>query len=114
MSGPRLTSGMLVGAIIRQTQALGGHAMVLARGDETAGALLVALTDRGEALGFFERGLVASGGYDWVRCGPAPEDGPEEAANYLERRRRFDPDLWVIEVDLRDGEAMLAAFGSNV
>ena len=43
----RLTSTMLVGALIRSAQAQGGNAMVLAKGDATSGAILIQTIDRG-------------------------------------------------------------------
>lgn len=109
MSGEaRLTSALLVGAMIRRTQALGGHAMVLAKGDETAGAIIIVLAERGRTLRFLERGMDPSGDYRWIPCGPEPADDPAPGDDYLARRRRFDPDMWIVEIDLDEGERMLA------
>ncbi len=43
----RVTAGLLVSALIRRVEAEGGHAMVLAKGDATSGAILIALAVRG-------------------------------------------------------------------
>jgi len=69
---------------------------VLARGDATAGALLVQLAERGIPGPLLERMLGPKGNYLWQPTGP--EDDAERT-DYIARRRRSDPDLWVIELD---------------
>ena len=99
----RLTAGMLVSALIRRVEAEGGSGMVLAKGDATAGAILVQLANRGEAGALIERTLGVDG-YAWRATGP---DDPVARGDYLARRRRNDPDLWVIELDSPDAEAIV-------
>jgi hypothetical protein len=84
---------MIVAALIRRTEAAGGHAAVLARGDATAGTLLVQLAERGVAGALLER-MPGASGFRWTETGPA-----EGRADYLARRRRADPDLWIVELD---------------
>jgi hypothetical protein len=96
----RLTAGFLVSALIRRAEALGGNGAVLARGDATAGALLIQLSERGIAGDLLERRLDGKGGYIWSPIGPDEED---KRADYIARRRRGDPDLWIIELDVADG-----------
>ena len=43
----RITSKTLVSALRRQVEAAGGHAMVLTKGDEISGAVILALANRG-------------------------------------------------------------------
>jgi hypothetical protein len=47
-----------------------------------------------------ERRLDPQGAYRWSPTGP---DADADRADYVARRRRSDPDLWVIELDLVDG-----------
>lgn len=100
----RAAAGLLVSALIRRIEAAGGHAMVLAKGDATAGAILLAIAERGATSGLLERTLTASGAYGWTRTGPAALGEPGVLAEYLARRRRADPDLWVIELDSPEAE----------
>jgi len=93
----RLAAGMLVSALIRRAEEKGGSAMVLARGDATAGALLIQLAERGQPGPLLERRLDPHGQYRWSPTGP---DADSERADYIARRRHGDPDLWVIELDL--------------
>jgi len=99
----RLAAGMLVSALIRRIEAEGGNAMVLAKGDATAGAILIQLANRGEAGALIERTLGPEG-YAWRATGPAD---PAERSDYIARRRRNDPDLWVVELDSAQAEAIV-------
>lgn len=95
VSEPRAAAGLLVSALVRRIEAEGGSAMVLAKGDATAGAILLALADRGVEGALLERSLGAEG-YEWRETGPAD---PAQRSIYLADRRRFDPDLWIVELD---------------
>lgn len=101
---PRLAAGMLVSALIRRVEQAGGSAMVLAKGDATAGALLIQLAERGVPGPLLERRLDLDGRYRWSPTGP---DDTDQREDYLARRRRSDPDLWVIELDVAGGEALV-------
>lgn len=104
---PRLTSQMLVGALIRRANAMGGHAMVLRHGDDGAGAVLLQCMERGRFVALMERQLGPSGDYLWARCGPAGDD-PAAIDDYLARRRSRDPDLWLVELDIAGPERFAA------
>ncbi len=96
----RLAAGMLVSALIRRAEQLGGNGAVLAKGDATAGALLIQLADRGVPGPLLERRLDPQGDYRWSPAGP---EDVEQRGDYIARRRRGDPDLWVLELDVPDG-----------
>ena len=108
MIEPRLATSVLVGAMIRKAEGEGGFAAVLAKGDETAGAVLVILTERGARPRLFERILQPDGRYAWEVSASQPLDGPGEVPDFVARRRRFDPDLWVLELDVPSGERFAA------
>ena len=108
----RLTSALLVSALIRKVESEGGTAMVLAKGDATAGALLLLIADRGRTVAIRERGLRPDGSSGWISAGPTNLDNVGALAPYLERRRKFDSDLWLVELDgvaLDTIDALLAA-----
>jgi hypothetical protein len=107
---PRLASGLLVSALIRQTQAEGGFATVLAKGDATAGAILLVALEKGRVSGLWERIIALSGDYQWTRIGPQDIDNERESDDYISRRRVNDPDLWVIELDIPDAAQFAARF----
>jgi hypothetical protein len=105
---PRATSGLLVSALIRRIEAVGGHAMVLAKGDPTSGAILLAIADRGRTLKLLERALSFDGAYHWTPTGPTDFDEPGVLGDYIARRRRSDPDIWVVELDAAEAERIAA------
>ena len=61
----RLATSVLAGVLLRRAEAEGGFAAVLAKGDPTAGSILVILAERGRKLGIFERMLQSDGRYMW-------------------------------------------------
>lgn len=107
-SDARLTSIMLISALRRRVATAGGFATILAKGDEISGVILVQTLDKGQESGLFERVPNFTGGYALMRCGPSPEDGPGALADYIARRRRSDPDLWLVELDVPDAERFAA------
>lgn len=107
----RLTTSMLVGALTRQAQVAGGFAAVLAKGDATAGAVLVILTERGEKKSVLERLLQPDGQYLWQDIGQSAQDETQLNA-LIERRRKYDPDLWVLELDIPIAERFAAEMNS--
>jgi len=84
----------------------GGFATILARGDAERGSLLLIVTERGRHVAVLERMLNAAGAYDWRRGGP--ESDAPTPGDWLQKRRRNDPDLWLIELDVPDAERFIA------
>ena len=104
----RLTSDMLVGALRRRTEAAGGFATIIAKGDPHSGTIMLHCTHNGTDFGLFERIPDYAGGYRLEKCGPDSPAFAKEIREYVDRRRRSDPDLWLIELDIADGERFAA------
>ncbi len=104
----RLASGLIVNALIRRVNGEGGSAMVLARGEAEAGAILVLALERGGNPRFFERGIGPEGDPALVRSGPSAFEDPYAVSDYWQRRRSRDPDLWVVELDIASAERFAA------
>lgn len=81
---------------------------MLVKGDETSGVILIQAVEKGCDRGLFERVPDAAGDYRLDRCGPPLEEGPEALSQYIARRRRSDPDLWIIELDIAEAERFAA------
>ena len=103
---PRPTAGLVVSAMIRTVEGAGGSGMVVAKGDATAGAILLILAERGRTTGVRERTLGPDDTYMWTASGPAGLDDPAALSAYVARRRQRDPDLWVVELDHADALAL--------
>lgn len=103
----RLPAHVEVAGLIRRTQAEGGFATVLRRGEDDAGTLLVVLTEGGRNGRAYERMPMPDGSRAW-HCSRAQDaDNPMEFEEYLDRRQRQDSDLWLVELDLPRGERLL-------
>jgi hypothetical protein len=103
----RLASSVLVTALIRRAQDEGGFGAVLAKGDPGAGAIAVILAEKGRKACFLERMLRADGRYAWQESRQAIES-EEDFQRALERRRKVDPDLWILELDIASAERFAA------
>ena len=107
MTAARLTSATFVSALLRLAQHQGGFAAVVKRGDETAGAVLIVLSERGQTVDVLERVLGGTSDYVWASPFGAGHNATD-IDKFLEKRRRFDPDSWVIELDTASAERFAA------
>jgi hypothetical protein len=98
----------MVSALVRRVHQHGGSAAVLARGDATAGGILLLALEKGGNPRFFERGLGPRGEPALIRSGPAEAADEAEVAAYWQRRRSRDSDLWVVELDIAGAERFAA------
>lgn len=101
---PRLASRILASALLRLAERAGGFGAVLAKGDPESGALTVILAERGERRLVLERAAAMDGTSCWVSIGDRAAGNDSEFAKFLEKRRRIDPDLWLIELDVPSAE----------
>jgi hypothetical protein len=104
----RLPASLEATAIIRRAEAGGDFAVVLRKGDEDRGALLLVIGHRGRHVACLERVLSADHGYRWQAVGPAAGAGSAEVGEFLARRQRIDPDSWLIELDVASPERFIA------
>lgn len=100
---PRLTAGLRVAALLRRADLAGRGAYVVRRGDDTAGAIaLGVLRPSGTAELWSQEYDMATDTRPWVRVASGT---PAEIDAAAARQRAADPDLWVIELELPEGEA---------
>jgi hypothetical protein len=105
----RLAASFWVQAYLTRLRLQDIQGFVVAHGDDTAGAVLVktnTLDGRSTAL---HRGFdMDSGARQWVEFASGNE---AEVDQMIARQRGFDPDLWVIEVEDRQGRHLLGESG---
>jgi hypothetical protein len=101
----RLTADIWVSAYLARLRQLEIPAFVVARGDATAGAVLIKLnTLDGKAVCYQRSMDLMTGDRRWISL----TEGPERDVDLsIARQRGFDPDLWVIEVEDRQGRHLL-------
>ncbi|AVO38407.1 DUF1491 family protein [Pukyongiella litopenaei] len=101
----RLATEFWVKAYLARLRLRGIPAFVTAHGDDSAGAVLVKLnTLDGQAAAFQRSFDLMSGDRVWAELASGAEPGVDAA---ISRQRGFDPDLWVIEVEDRQGRHLL-------
>lgn len=110
----RLKSGIWVAAYVRRCHVEGAFAAVRRRGAEEAGAIYIKL-NRLDGTGVLYGPAPQSAFADAQPAGrlfiviagrdnPAPEADIEAR---LLREIRYDPDIWIVEVEARDGRHFL-------
>ena len=101
----RLTAEFWVGAYLRRLQRFDIPAFVTRRGDNTAGAVLIKMNTLDGQASLWQRSYdLMTGERRWMMLADGPEAEIDAAAT---RQAGFDPDLWVIEVEDREGRHLL-------
>ena len=108
MSDARLPSHLEAASLMRRAEGEGGHGMIIAKGDADRGALILLIASRGAHIACLERQLERSGDYAWQAVGPARGANPTELSAWCAKRRQFDSDLWLIELDVPSPERFIA------
>ena len=101
-----LSTDLWVAALIRRAELAGAFATVIRKGDARAGTVLVKTVDRrAGAARLYAEAFGPSGDRRWMQ----PVSSTEEVAldAYVERAARVDPDLWLVEIDDREGRHFL-------
>ncbi|MCB1390433.1 MAG: DUF1491 family protein [Rhodobacteraceae bacterium] len=102
---PRLTAGFWVQAYLTRLRLADIPAFVVRKGDETAGAVLVKQSPLDGSASLHQRQFdLMADTRRWTEIARGPE-GEIDARIVRERAR--DPDLWVIEVEDRQGRTLL-------
>jgi len=105
----RLKSSIWAAAYIRRCQSEGIFAVLRRRGAEEAGAIFVKvsrLDGTADLFGPAPQSLLDDADPTERRFAASFTDGPrteDEVEGYLRRQLSFDPDVWIIEVEDREG-----------
>ncbi len=101
---PRLTADFWVRAYLARLRLADIPAYVTSHGDGTAGAVVVKVNRLDGTAAALARSWDATGARTWTPLADGPEAEVDAA---LARQRRYDPDLWIIELEDRQGRTLL-------
>ena len=104
----RLPASTEVPALIRQVQGAGGFATVLNKGS-TWGSALLLVHRHGAFVGAYEKLPSLSGAPEWRLAA----EGEDSVTAFVARQQRFDPDLWVLELDIADPERFVPGLATR-
>lgn len=103
MSGGRIPTELWVGAGIRRASMNGVAATVVRKGEVRSGTVVLKLFQSDRGCRVFTQTRDIDGNLTWFPAFDGNRVGEPEADAYIERQVSRDPDLWVIEVESREG-----------
>jgi hypothetical protein len=107
MPAPRLSAKMWAAAYIRRCQSMAVSAMVVHHGDDTAGVVLLKINTLVDGCAVYQPATDMDGHRYWRMATGNALVSETDADAYIDRQRGYDRDLWVIEVEDREGRHFL-------
>lgn len=101
----RLTSEFWIAALLKRVFSAGDFAAILSKGSPEAGAVYLLVRDRLGTVSLYRPAPQTSYGEDMPSdrlFSPAGVMEWDAIESWMEKERRFDPDIWVVELELRD------------
>lgn len=103
MTEPRLPTDVLVMATVRRCNNEGNFAAILHRGDDWGGAIIVKLNLLDGTSKVLTQSRDLDGKIAWLAANKGALMSESEAGEYIDRQVKRDPDLWVVEIEDRQG-----------
>ena len=99
----RLSTELWVHAHLRRCNAEGLFAAVLRKGDQWGGAVIVKLNLLDGTFKVLTQTRDMDGSVAWLAAQQGALLAEADATSYIERQVKRDPDLWVVEVEDKQG-----------
>lgn len=101
-----LSTDVWASALIRRAEIDGAFAVVVHKGDPRGGAVLVKVVNRraGECR-LYAAATRGEGERIWMQ--PLASTAEADLDAYVDRQRRYDPDLWLVEIEDLQGRHFL-------
>lgn len=97
-----LSTDLWAAALIRRAELAGAFATVARKGDARAGTVIVKAFDTSNRRArLYSEAFGPDGERLWMQ--PMESEFESELDQYLERQIGYDPDLWIIEIEDREG-----------
>ena len=97
-----LSSDLWVSALIRRAEIGGAFATVVRKGDARAGTVIVKAYDTSNRQArLYTEAFGPDGERLWIQ--PVKSEMESELDAYIQRQIGYDPDIWVVEIEDREG-----------
>jgi hypothetical protein len=106
-AAPRLKADIWIRALIRRAQVAGAFAAVVRKGDETAGSLLLKVNSLDGQAVVYVPGYDMDGQRVWRSHSSDGATAEADADLYIEKAVSRDPDVWIVEIEDRQGRTFL-------
>lgn len=107
----RLKSEIWVKAYLRRCTVNGAMAVVARHGDDDAGAIFIKVMGHASDVHVFGPAPAGADGVDFERrfsrVSSSPFASEQDADAFLDQQRRFDSDIWVVDVEDREARHFL-------
>ena len=95
----RLKSEVRVQAWLRRASALGLMATVVRKGEAESGTVLLKIMRLPAGCDVYTPVSAPDGSPAWLAAFPKGPAKEVDADSYLQRQAKYDPDLWVLEIE---------------
>jgi hypothetical protein len=103
---PRLKAGIFVRALTRRAEVAGAAAFVVRMGTEEAGAVILKVNRLDGTVLVLNQTRDGKGHLVWSQ--PLGGWTPDaRATEWCDKQVKFDPDLWIVEIEDRQGRAFV-------
>ena len=103
MIEPRIKTEHWVHANLRRCAIAAVPALVVRHGDNERGMVLLKINTLGKGCKVFIQARDVDGKLGWMAALKGELVNEADTDTYIERQARNDPDLWVIEIEDREG-----------
>src|SRR5438477_6399957 len=103
---PRLKAGIFVRALTRRVEVAGAAAFVVRMGSEEAGALILKVNRLDGTVQVLNQVRGAKGELAWAQALGGWTD-EARASQWCDKQVSFDPDVWIVEIEDREGRAFV-------
>lgn len=104
MTDSRIPTGLWVAAHLSRLSSQAVPAVVARRGDPQGGMVILKVNRLDLGCRVLVQTRDLDGDLAWLPALDGKSVADTEADSYIARQTGYDPDLWVIEVEARDGE----------
>lgn len=116
MSSPRLRTDFWIAALRRRAESAGAFVSIARRGADEAGAVFLIVDRRDgsfDVYGPAPQSVFSDRPSDRLFSLLAREVSEEATRSRMEQEVRFDPDLWQVDIEDRDGRAFVEIVSDN-